>query len=211
MIISHKHKFIFIHIQKCAGTSITYALNKYLGEEDIVLGCTPQGEKLSAVWGKTKGLYKHVNSANAKAVLGEKIWNEYFKFSFIRNPWDLVVSTYHWWLETSWDDEQQTGQKVRALKNFEEYVFSLYLRTETCSEYIMDGKGNCLVDFIGRQESLERDFAYICGRLNLPNIELPQKNASQHRDFRSYYSQAMQETVAQKFKWDLKNFQYSFS
>lgn len=210
MIISHKHKFIFIHIQKCAGTSITYALNKYLGEQDLVLGCTPEGEELSAIWGKTKGLYKHVNSANAKGILGNKIWNEYFKFSFIRNPWDLVVSTYHWWLETSWDDEQQTGKKVRNLNNFEEYVFSPYLRTETCSEYIMDGKGNCLIDFIGRQESLERDFAYICGRLNLPNLELPQKNASQHHDFRIYYNQAMREIVAQKFKWDLKNFQYSF-
>jgi hypothetical protein len=46
MIISHKYRFIFIHIRKCAGTSVTRALVSLLGKEDIVIGCTAEGEKL---------------------------------------------------------------------------------------------------------------------------------------------------------------------
>jgi hypothetical protein len=210
MIISHKHKFIFIHIQKCAGTSITYALVPHLGEEDVVLGCTPEGEKLSEIWGKTKGLYKHVTAREAKEILGDEIWDNYFKFSFIRNPWDLTVSTYHWWLKTKWDDQHKTGEKIRSLDNFTEYVKSPYLRRNTCSGHVMDGKGNKLVDFLGRHESLEKDFAYICGRLSLPNINLPVRNVSNHRKYIEHYTEETKLIVKERFKRDLKNFNYSF-
>jgi hypothetical protein len=210
MIISHKYKFIFIHIQKCAGTSITYALNPYLDKNDVVLGCTPEGEKLSQIWGKTKGLYKHVTAKKAREAIEPEIWDNYFKFSFIRNPWDMVVSTYHWWLKTDWDNREKTGAKIRALNNFEEYVLSPYLRKNTCCEFVKDGKGDYLVDFIGRQESLEKDFAYVCGRVGLPNIELPKKNISKHKSYQSYYNEITQQIIAEKFKWDIKNFEYSF-
>ncbi|MBR8828221.1 MAG: sulfotransferase family 2 domain-containing protein [Gomphosphaeria aponina SAG 52.96 = DSM 107014] len=210
MIISHKYKLIFIHIQKCAGTSITYALNPYLPEDDIVLGCTPKGEKLSKIWGPTKGIYKHATALKAKEVLGEEIWDNYFKFSFIRNPWDLVVSTYHWWLKTSWDDDKNTGAKIRQMNSFEEYVKSPYLRSHTCSQALMDGTQNSLVDFIGKYESLEKDFAYVCGRVGLPNIELPAKNISEHKGYQEYYDQTTKEIVKKRFKWDIKNFTYSF-
>ncbi len=213
MIISHKYKFIFIHIQKCAGTSITYGLNPYLGAEDIVLGCTPKGEKLSQEWGETKGLYKHVTAKKAKQAIeamDENIWNDYFKFSFIRNPWDLVVSTYHWWKKTKWNDENKTGDKIRALNNFEEYVLSPYLRTNTCSQFVMDGQGHSMVDFIGRYESLTKDFAYICGKVGLPNINMPVKNTSEHNPYQDYYNEKTKAIVKERFKWDLKNFKYSF-
>ncbi|PSF39495.1 hypothetical protein C7H19_01525 [Aphanothece hegewaldii CCALA 016] len=210
MIISHKYKFIFIHVNKCGGSSITDALIPQLGEKDIVLGVTPEGEKLSEQWRKTNGLHKHVKAAIAKEVLGEEIWNNYFKFSFVRNPWDLLVSTYHWWLSTKWDDDKQTGQQIRSMKNFEEYVLSPYCRKGNSLKFLCDENENILVDFIGKQETLERDFAYVCGRVGLPNIDLPRKNISKHEHYTSYYNDETKLIVKRKFNKDIKTFNYSF-
>jgi Sulfotransferase family len=210
MIVSHQYKFIFIHINKCAGSSMTYAIAPHLGEEDIVLGVTPEGEKLSREWKKKNGLHKHATAAQVKEVLGDEIWNSYFKFSFVRNPWDMLVSTYHWWLETSWDDEKGTSQKIKDLKNFEEYVLSPYCRKRGCFEFLTDREGNVLVDFVGKQEYLEQDFAYICGKVGLPNIDLPHRNASQHMSYMEYYDQELRKVVRRRFVKDVKTFNYSF-
>lgn len=210
MIISHKYKFIFIHINKCAGSSVTHALSPYLGEEDIVLGVTPEGEKLSTEWKKTHGLHKHVKAIKAKKVLGDEIWDSYFKFSFVRNPWDIMVSTYHWWLDTSWDDAKGTGQKIKAMKNFEEYILSPYCRKGDCLDFISDKYGNIIVDFVGKQEDLERDFAYVCGKIGLPNLDLPRKNTSEHELYMQYYSKETRQLVRQQFTRDIQTFNYSF-
>ena len=66
MIISHKYRFIFIHIRKCAGTSITRAMAPLLGEQDLVIGCTTEGERLEKENLKNGGLTKH---STAKEIL----------------------------------------------------------------------------------------------------------------------------------------------
>lgn len=210
MIISHKYKFIFIHITKCAGTSITHAISPYLGEEDIILGATKEGEKLSEEWRKTNGLHKHAKAQEIRKVLGDEIWNNYFKFTFVRNPWDMLVSTYHWWLTTSWDDQWNTGQKIKAMKDFGEYVYSPQCRTEGCWDFVVDEEGEIILDFIGKQERMTRDFAFVCGRTGLPNIKLPRKNASQHDEYTKYYTEEIIELVGKKFAADIQLFKYSF-
>ena len=211
MIISHKHKFIFIHITKCAGSSITHALVPELGENDIVLGVTPEGEKLSALWRETKGIHKHSKAKEVKEFLEPEIWNNYFKFTFVRNPWDMLVSTYHWWLKTSWDDQEGTGQKIKALKNFEEYLSSPYRRRESCTDFVFDDDGQIIVDFVGKQETIYKDFAYICGRVGLPNLKLPRRNASEHKEYFQYYTtQENIDMVSEWFTQDIENFKYFF-
>ena len=210
MIISHKYKFIFIHITKCAGSSMTHAIAPHLGEDDLVIGVTPEGERISEELRIKNGLHKHCKAKEAKEILGNDIWDNYFKFSFVRNPWDLLVSTYHWWLVTPWDDQWQTGKKIKELKNFEEYLFSPYRRQEGCSEFLFDDEGNCLVDFIGRQERINKDFAYACGRTGLPNLKLPRRNTTKHNDFHQYYNEKTKNLVKKWLAQDVTNFQYFF-
>ena len=69
MLINHNYKFIFVHIQKTAGTSITSVLNEIPGTEPLY--------------------YSH-SQIN---VLKEE-YEDYFKFCFVRNPWDRL---YSWW------------------------------------------------------------------------------------------------------------------
>ncbi len=210
MIISHKHKFIFIHIPKCAGTSITYALAPYLGEEDFVFGCTPEGEKLNKEGLRSGGLWKHSTAMEVREMLGRRAWNSYYKFAFVRNPWDLLVSTYHWWLTTPWDDEKGTGKKIRALQDYEDYLLSSYRRTKNCLDLISDQDGNLLVDFVGKQEQIHRDFDNVCGKIGIPNIELPFENRSSHQKYTTYYNPLTMELMGQWFQRDISTFGYSF-
>lgn len=120
MIVSHKHRFIFLKTRKTAGTSIEIALSALCGEHDIITpidaddeavrkahgGRGPQHYKLSwqahtpaecvrtALGKPRKQYYNHMPAAEAKALLGDTVWNTYYKFCFERNPWDKVLSQF---------------------------------------------------------------------------------------------------------------------
>lgn len=122
MIISHKHKFIFIKTKKTAGTSIEIALSKYCGPDDIITPISPEDEAkrkelgfrgpqnyfmpyskyskldiLNALYKrKRKMFYNHASADFIKHHIDQEIWNSYYKFSFDRNPWDKMVSAYYW-------------------------------------------------------------------------------------------------------------------
>ena len=95
MIISHKHKFIFVHPHRCGGTSVTRALLPYLGTKDEVYGCEKEYEILSEenrvknidCHGNEQGKnpWKHSTAKWIKEYTGKKIWDTYFKFVFVRN------------------------------------------------------------------------------------------------------------------------------
>ncbi len=211
MIVSHKHKFIFIHVTKCAGTSITYALAPYLGENDLVLGCTSEGEKLNEEGIRSGGLQKHSTALAVRKVLGERVWDSYYKFAFVRNPWDLLVSTYYWWQTTQWDDDKGTGKKIRELGDFEDYLLSPYRRKLSCLEFISDSDGMVLVDFVGKQEDIRVDFPHVCREIGLPIMELPLKNSSSHQEYSAYYNPLTRDLVGQWFQRDISRFDYTFN
>ena len=106
MIISHKHKFIFIKTNKTAGTSIEIALSKICGSRDVITPISPEDEALRKKLGyrgpqNCLGLngiefVNHLTAARIKEGVEQKIWNEYYKFCFQRNPWDRIISLYYW-------------------------------------------------------------------------------------------------------------------
>jgi len=103
MIISHSRKFIFIHLEKCGGTSIETALEPYLAWDDIILGSTDYGEGYQALLYKKYGLeyvqknmlWKHSDANDIYKYLGRKKWNEYKKIVVVRNPIDMMQSLYY--------------------------------------------------------------------------------------------------------------------
>ena len=211
MIISHLHKFIFIHIRKCAGTSITESLLPFLGQDDLVIGCTPQGELLENSGRKNGGLYKHSKAVEIKKLIGPSIWDSYFKFTFIRNPWDLLVSKYHWALKTSWDNENGYTSTIKGLDDFEGYVLSPLCNKINCIDFILLEQGDYNVDYIGRYETLDKDFSLLCKKLNLPKTKLKKINASLHTHYKNYYNPLTRELVAEWFEKDITEFNYSFN
>jgi hypothetical protein len=229
MLISYKNKFIFIHNYKVAGTSITRALEKYsladplkfesinkrIEKIHLLVRCynffthyyrkATRGKKINP---KLLPFGSHNNSTIIKGQVSYVYWNEFFKFGFVRNPWDWQVSLYYQMLK---DKKNHQHNLVKSMKNFDEYIRwrvkeDLHLQ----KEFFYDKDGNCMVDYIGKFENLEKDFNEVCRRIGV-NAKLPHSNKGKRRnDYRDYYTKETKKLVEEGFKEDIKLFGYEF-
>jgi len=137
-----------------------------------------------------------------------------FKFAFVRNPWDLQVSSYHHLrrerphLVGDRDFEAFLRYKLDPQRPYQYHIdTSIDLQTD----YLIDLHGNLLVDFIGRFERLEDDFREICRRIGIPSPELAHKRqATDRKDYRSYYTPDTAALVAEHFRSDIDRLNYRF-
>ena len=199
--IFHDHKCVFIHIPKTAGNSITRALSS-LPETGTAL--SPR-------------ISKHAKAWEVKALLGKEIWNDYFTFSFVRNPWDLMVSSYHWWQQKAakYPYHKRKARKVRAMDNFDRFIrsrFGSYMINERygCEFDWIAENGSVIVDYVGKVETIERDWQRICERLGIESIPLPFINRSKRKDYREYYTPETQRMIEQRFRKTIDQFGYTF-
>jgi chondroitin 4-sulfotransferase 11 len=208
-MINHRHKFIFVHINKCAGQSIRRTL--------------PHG-----LFGGTRG---HNTIQHYLGLLRAKGRDpaDYFKFTIVRNPWDKVVSFYHYHKRREWDIFPWTVADEPDFNSFLQRLFvandgalaqeifrgrsgssTHHLRLSNSLEWVSDAEGNVLVDFIGRVENLQADFDQICARIGIRQRALPHANRSSHKPYWEYYDEASREIVARRFQRDIEYFGYRF-
>jgi len=149
------------------------------------------------------------------------LYKDYFKFAFVRNPYDRLVSCYN--------DKIFNGRKNEDIilknnfyvnmpfKEFVKKVFSIpdlradqHIRSQYYS--LTDEKGNLLVDFIGKFENLEKDYKFVCKKIGIKNPKsLPHKNKSKRKnDYRQYYDEEARKIVEKRYKKDLEVFGYEF-
>lgn len=195
-MISHKNKCIFIHLPKNAGGSIETALTGTGWVNIRDKGFKVQHEPS---WSLEK---RYAN-----------YWDEYFKFSFVRNPWDLVISNFVW----STHQEPNTDQLKWFILNIEDSVDSSFLdensqATWTCQQhsFLFGPNGENHMDFIGRFENLQQDFETVCDKIAIPRQCLPHKNKSTHTHYTEYYDCEARALVAEVFAKDIEYFGYEF-
>ena len=202
MIISHKHKFIFFHIPKCAGTSVYSALCNSLGVvdnkgeptcslEDHMLFKNPPNDR----FGNSIHLNQHFCYEGVKYYLDEQGYDidDYFKFSFVRNPWARTVS--YWTYE-------------KDARSFRDYCIE-----EKDIQFDRIKKPNCYelgVDYVGKSENLDQDFNYILDRLNLPRVEIKTLNKSVYKPYKAHYTSELIEIIEEKYAVDINAFGYSY-
>lgn len=178
-------------------------------DEDIVLGGTAEGEELSERYDEEHNIYKHSTAKEVRDFVGRDVWDSYYKFAFVRNPWDKMVSTYFWFHKSQWTGSGGKGDKIRKM-SFEDYVLSPHMDELSCTDFLFDD-GELLVDDCYDISQLATGLGYICGRLGLSLPELSKDNATGHRHYSTYYSNdKVKETVRQRFKDDINNFGFSF-
>lgn len=192
MLLSLRHEFIFIHIYKAAGTSVTHALRPFAREPLLK-------------WRKVPRLPDHATAAELRDALGD-VFDRCFKFTFVRNPWDWQVSLYHYMQQTPKHPQHRI---VRDMK-FDDYIrWRVTEDKHLQKEFVTDAAGKTIVDFIGRFENLDADFAKVCDTIGI-KARLPHRNPSRHAGYRSYYDDVTRELVATHFREDVEMFGYSF-
>lgn len=181
-MISHEHKCIFIHVPRTAGTSIEIA---FIGED---------------MW-KSHPNEKHITASQAKDIYSE-YWDNYFKFSIVRNPWDRVISLYHF---KAFRNINFIADKslLYFLNHYKPYPHE----PNPCSlENMIDEP----LDFIGRFENLSDDFNTICKKLGCDMV-LPHIQKTCHKHYSEYYDKETRQIVAERYSDDIKRFGYDFA
>lgn len=217
MLISYSHQFIFFHVTKAAGTSIKEALKPYAQEPEKFKINRPQrllGDQINPLYEIWESSLWHAKARDAKKELPEEVYNGFYKFAFVRNPWDWQVSYYHFILK---EKNHIRHELVKSMAGFEEYLqWVIHTKnpfpkgaTKLQTEIITDSEGQLIVDFVGRYETLETDFNHLCQRLNI-QVSLPYLNQSRHRDYREYYNDKTIKLVQEHFQEDIALLGYTF-
>ncbi len=191
MIISNKYKFVFVHIWKTGGTSIRAALEKY-ADFSSEEGSAEQHLKASEI---KKDYFK------------ENDWDNYFSFAVSRNPYDWVVSVYHYITQNK---ENSRHKEVKDMGSFREFIKKEMRKDKTSQkDFITDDDGKLLVNFVLKFENVEKDFEEVCRKIGIKE-KLPHMNKSSRRDYKEYYDEETKRLVEGCFKEDLDFFGYSF-
>lgn len=232
MIVSHRHRFIFLKTKKTASSSIELALSEICGPDDIITPLQPPDEKLRrgrlpqhyAIPVRRRALvaplrrmlgatparaglefYNHMPAYKVAAALPKPVWDSYTKVAVERNPWDREVSLYFW-------ETRQLPEESRP--SFADFVLKrpALERVKNVQLYSIDGK--IVVDRFLRYERLADDFAAFMADLGIETPpQLPHAKSS-HRPggsaYRRFYDDATREAVGRYYAREIAHFGYTF-
>jgi hypothetical protein len=220
VLISAEHRLVFIHIHKTAGTSIVAAL--------------------AAATGAKKNVYKGAvvhNHARAREILRQfPETSDFFWFAIARNPWDRLVSYYHWARDQEPAPHAQAKARIEHLRryaSFGDYVSDLYETWRDGSRFKLFSmkpdpetgavsypaqhtwiyRGDrCLVNFVGRFESLDASLEHVRSTTAIPALAplAHVYRTDRPKDYRCYYDSATAEMVRAVFARDIELFGYTY-
>ncbi len=213
-VISHKHKCIFVEVPKTGSTSVRAILGKAWKPH---LNLWQIKNQMETYWTRYGGRNNRILAAlylllpeERRREIGRKQFETYFKFGFVRNPWDRVVSLY----------ERSEALQLRNEMTFDQFVDWIQYSSATCVhssphryqlDWFVDPNGNLLADFIGKFERLDEDWAFVAQKLGV-NEKLPHRRANPRaRHYTEYYNSRTRDVIAKKFNVDIDRFGYEFS
>jgi len=215
MIISRGRKYIFTHIPKTGGTALTLALEARAMKDDILIGDTPKAvqrrNRLKGLQSSGR-LWKHSRLVDIYGLVSQAEIETFFTFTLVRNPWDKMVSYYHWLRAQGFDHPA-----VGLAKQLDFSGFLKDAQTQTAARatpngsYMKDLEGVERCDLFIRLEHLAQDIAPLEDHLGFSLGAVPVANASaRDADYRPYYSDADAACLADLCAEDIARFGYSF-
>ncbi|MGM5470796.1 sulfotransferase family 2 domain-containing protein [Flavobacteriaceae bacterium LMO-SS05] len=212
-MISHKHKCIFIHIPKTAGMSISCFFHPNIKFHYA----KPDYERLFGWCPKRK---LHMQHATTKQLLETELitetqWKTYYKFTFVRNPWDRAYSDYMW---------VQDFAKVKG--SFKDYIncnnaFEGIFNDNSNNKYLgdhllpqsdfFDLNGKFALDFVGRFENFNFDIQIVLKNLSVNRkFDANHNKSNRKSDYSLFYSNSNMKIIEERYKVDIDNFGYQF-
>lgn len=214
MIVSHEHGFVFMKTRKTAGTSVEIALSRVCGPDDVITPVTDEDEELRRAAGGRgpqhfedpphlgRRAFNHMPVSMVRKMLGRKRFESYLSFAVERNPWDAVVSLYHW----RYRDE--------PAGDFAAFVASSAVAEfATKNQRIYRLQGRVAVDRVLRYEDLASELGSVWTSLGLPGSpDLPHAKGGlrPRASYREYYDDATRERVAELFAAPIQDLGYTF-
>lgn len=181
-----KNNIIYVHIPKCAGTSIS----------KLLYGRDP--------W--------HYSCSELRR-LDKKKYDSYYKFSVVRNPWERIASTYYYAVAHAQDNPKTTISFITKYKSFEDFVIYGMSSDLVENHYFFWSSDKYLdkpIDKIIRFEDIEWEFPRFCKDMGISG-ELPRENMSKRRkSYKDEYNSEMKEKIGFLYKDDIDRFKYQF-
>ncbi|MFY9239203.1 MAG: sulfotransferase family 2 domain-containing protein [Roseovarius sp.] len=214
MILSPGRNYIFVHIPKTGGTALSVALEGRARKDDILIGDTPKARQRR---GRLKGaqaagrIWKHSSLADIDGLVSRDFIDGAFRFALVRNPWDRVVSYYHWLRDQSFDHPAVHLARRVAFADFvQDEVTQEALRGLPYGSYLRGWDGEEREAHFIRLEHFAQDAAPLWAHLGFA-LELPHLNASRREaGYRHYYTHATARVVESVCAEDIARFGYSF-
>ena len=232
MIVSHKHRFVFMKTRKTAGTSIEIALSEHCGPKDIISPIGQADEKIRSELGfrgpqnrwvsplklgfrgiigllQRKEWAFHYNHCTADLVrhrIGASRFDDYTSFCVVRNPWDKAVSMY-WWIKNRGD-----GHAIDNSISFSDFILNAPRKLITDQDiYMIDGE--VVVDHIIKFEDLQNGLDSTMSKIGLPNLSLPHAKAGTRKKKEHYskmYDDKTRDFIASQCAFEIEKFGYEF-
>lgn len=208
MLISDSHKFIFLRMRKVASRSMRAILQPL---------CIPRPSgrlqhalsRARLVWDYHDYVFRaHESILSAKRRMPEENFHNYFKFAFVRNPWERLVSEYEFILR---NPHHGRYKRVKQLGSFPDFIRMQVPRKDAYQvNMLCDRRGNMLMDFVGKLENLDEDWRTVCSRIGIAHQTLPRENVSDRKPYQDYYDEASVALVAKHWAREIELFGYSY-
>lgn len=211
MFYSPRRNFLFVHIPKTGGTSLSLALESVAVEGDVMAGDTPKAVWNASLESPGRAQVKLSKHSTYSDVISAIVPEDVFIFTIVRNPWDRVVSYYHWLKLQSFDHPSVQHAKQLSFREFLFHPLTIsQFRTAHYESYVCDLKAKDCCNFYLRFEQLADDVQTLSQKLNL-KLELPHVNRSERNSWINYFDD---ETLAH---WgtvcarDIRRFRYRYT
>ena len=207
MIISRRHRFIFAAIPKTGTHSVRQALREHLADDDIeqvglFVNKRFPFEELARI------RHGHLSLEQVRPYIGEESFSGFFKFAFVRNPFDRFVSYCAF---MSREGQAFAADPRGVMKHI---LFRLkpeqHVLFRPQHSFVTDADGRLLADYIGRVEDMQASYESICRRIGIPSRQLDRVNSSSRHAYQDYYDAQLIDGVSSYYRKDLELFGYGF-
>ena len=193
-----KKEAVFVHVPKTGGAS-------------IIQICLRHGIRIVD--------HDLRNPAHVSLAKYKEVNNNIYSFAIVRNPWSRLVSTYHFLRDggIKQEDKSDADRYVNSYKDFNEFVLEAFQDPEILEQihfrpqyqWVSDENG-LIVDLVGRFEKLQMSCIRWCKLIGLPEYKLPHVNKSEHKSYKTYYSEKTIDIIRKVYSTDVELFKYRF-